>query len=141
MRCVSLLVLSACAAATPPVQAPSVDYTPIPTEAPPPHGTLYATCMTEGTVSAAYTDDSSLLVFTCTGKPAEAFFNGLAAWSAREQTEFFANDRTYRATTKVAVNLFGVDHCSVGKAADDPVCVITLNAGRFLRELPSPAAP
>jgi hypothetical protein len=139
MRCVPLLVLTACAGATPAVQQPTVDYTPIPTEAPPPNGSLYASCIAEATVSAAYNDDSSLLVFTCTGKPAEAFFNGLAAWSAQEKTEFFANDRTYRSTLKVKENLYGVDHCSVGKTADDPVCVITLNTGRFLRGLPSPA--
>ena len=49
------------------------------------------------------------------------------------KSEFQFEGRTYRSTDRVVANLFGVDYCSTGDG-DDYACVVTLNAGRFLRE-------
>jgi hypothetical protein len=73
-----------------------------------------------------------LILFTCTGAPARAFYDALGPWSVRLGTGFLHDGRSYRSTAKVQANMFGVDSCSVDASDADPRCVITFNAGDFL---------
>lgn len=124
-----ILPLVACAGHVPPTAAP--DYKPVATDAAPPQAALYGDCLADAIakhrIARATDPDTTLLVFTCTGAPAKAFFDGLAAWSARIHSEFTREGRTYRSTQRVRHDLFGADYCS----AD--ACVITLNVGEFVR--------
>lgn len=113
------------------------DYTPVPGELPSPRGRLYADCITQAAGNRAYlrgqNEDSTLLLFTCTGAAARAFYEGLAEHSAAIGSEFTSDGRTFRSTDKVQRNLYGVDYCSTD-GHGDYACVITLNTGAFLRE-------
>ena len=118
--------LVACASSSPkPPAAPS--YAPIPLEAAPPQADLYANCLAESIASHRYQRardrDTTILVFTCTGAPALAFFDGLAG----RDTEFTRDGQTFRSTARVQHDLFGVDYCSREQ------CIITLNVGDFMR--------
>lgn len=111
------------------------DYAPIAGEAAPARGALYADCLaqasTQRTYRRAHDADTELLLFTCHDAPARAFYEGLAGWSASIDSQFTQAGRTYRSTTKVRENLFGVDYCSTDGAGSYE-CVVTLNAGAFL---------
>lgn len=126
---VPTVLLAACAAQPHPAAPPS--YVPIPLGSPPPRAALYTDCLAEAIanhrVAHAADDSTSLIVFTCRGAPARAFYDGLAAWSAQQHSEFVVGGRTYRSTARVRHDLFGVDYCS----ADE--CVISFNAGDFVR--------
>ncbi|MDB4962565.1 MAG: hypothetical protein JWP01_2564 [Myxococcales bacterium] len=130
VRWPSLALLAACASSRPPAGT-GPDYRPVPTSAAPPRATLYADCLADAIANKRYAkagdEDTDVLVFTCTGAPARAFFDGLAAWSAQIGSEFQSGGQTYRSTARVQRDLFGVDYCS----AD--ACVVTLNAGAFVR--------
>jgi hypothetical protein len=123
------VLLAACAAQPHPAAQPS--YAPIPLEPAPPHAALYGDCLADAIAShrVAHAADAStsLLVFTCRGAPARAFFDGLAAWSAQQHSEFVYGGRTFRSTARVRHDLFGVDYCSAEE------CVISFNAGDFVR--------
>ena len=126
---VSLWLAAACAHhAAPPV---AVDYRPVTTAPAPPRAALYGDCLADAVAShriARATDPgTTLLLFTCTGAPAKAFFDGLADYSARIHSEFTQAGVVFRSTQRVRQNLFGVDYCSAEQ------CVITLNAGDFVR--------
>ena len=126
--------LAACATAPEAVTGPA-DFVPIPAEPNPPQAKLYADCIGQaagaGTYVRAHDASTELLLFTCTGAPARAFYDGLAAHSAKVGSEAVHNGRTFRSTNPVQRNLFGVDYCSTD-GADDYRCVVTLNAGSFL---------
>lgn len=144
MRLVPFVLLTACATAPRPALEPEPEYAPVYTEAAPPRGLLYASCVAAAIaapdVTASYVDDVSLLVFTCHGEPAAEFFNALQEWSAQEKSEWHDSDRTYRSTARVRTNLVGVDYCHVRTiGGDDATCIITLNTGRFLRGQVAPA--
>lgn len=113
------------------------DYTPVAAESPSPRAGLYADCIAQAAGNRAYLsardEDATLLLFTCTGAAARAFYEGLADHSAAIGSEFVSAGRTYRSTDKVVRNLFGVDYCSTDGAGDYR-CVITLNTGAFLRD-------
>ncbi|MES2860747.1 MAG: hypothetical protein V4701_04710 [Pseudomonadota bacterium] len=130
------LTASACATAPDAVTGPA-SYAAIATR-PEPRAGLYADCIAQaagaGTYGHASDDDSSLILFTCTGTPARVFYEGLAVRSAAIGSEFVSEGRTYRSTNRVERDLFGVDYCST--AAGQYQCVITLNAGEFLSESP-----
>jgi hypothetical protein len=118
------------------VAKPAVpQYRAIATEPAPPQAALYANCLASAAaahhVARAHDPDTTLLVFTCDGEPAHAFFDGLAAWSARIGSEFQYEGRTYRSTVRVRRDLFGVDYCATDGQQHE--CVITLNVGEFLR--------
>ena len=125
-----LIVLAACAGHRPsPAAAP--DYKPVATEPAPAQGQLYGDCLADAVanhrIARAMDKDTALLLFTCTGAPAKAFYDGLAAYSARIHADFTRDGQTYRSTQRVRHDLFGVDYCSAEQ------CVITLNAGDFIR--------
>lgn len=128
-----VLVVSACAGSRP-APATTPDYRPIIGGPPPARAKLYVDCLTDATaqhrVGHARDPDTSLLLFTCTGEPARAFYDGLAEWSAKIGSEFQHAARTYRSTARVRKNLFGVDYCSTDGTQHE--CVITLNAGEFV---------
>ena len=130
MKAILLVVLVGCASHVPVVER-KPDYAPVAIEPTPPHGELYANCLADAIANhrygRAHDADTNLLVFTCNGAPATAFFEGLADCSAKQGSEFVDNGVTYRSTARVRRDLFGVDYCSHDS------CSITLNAGDFLR--------
>ncbi len=127
--------LAACAHA--PESAPSAaDYSPIVGDPAPANARLYADCIGQAAAAGAYRRASDaggdeLILFTCSGAPARAFYDALGPWSARIDSAFDHDGRAYRSTAKVRRNLFGVDSCSAANGADHR-CVITFNAGDFV---------
>lgn len=129
----SIATLSACAHAPEAAVGPP-DYASIATS-PAPNARLYADCIaqaaTNGAYGRAYDEDTELVLFTCRGAPARAFYDGLAARSAEVSSKRTANGRTWRSTNPVQRNLFGVDWCATDGREHE--CVISLNAGDFLK--------
>jgi hypothetical protein len=141
MRCLvplllTLAGLSACATEPGGASGPP-DYSAVATLPPSPRARLYADCVAAsvaaGTYAHAQNHDTDLVVFTCNGRPARAFYEGLAEHSAAVGSEFVHDGRTWRSTNRVERDLFGVDVCYTD-AATDFRCSISLNAGPFLRE-------
>lgn len=133
---VLLVALTACAHA--PEAAPiAPDYSPIAGDPAPPNARYCADCIGQAASTGSFRRASDgggdeLILFTCTGAPARAFYDALGPWSVRLDTGFLHDGRSYRSTAKVQANMFGVDSCSVNASDADPRCVITFNAGDFL---------
>ena len=135
------LLATACATA-PELGSTPPDYTEIATTPAPPNASLYTACFAQAIAGGTYrrasdrvsTDGSGdeLLLFSCNGPPAAAMFAALGPWSARIGSEWQAEDRVWRSTSRVQRNLFGVDYCSDVERGGDARCVITFNAGDFL---------
>lgn len=127
--------LAACATAPEEAASGPPSIVPVATAEAPANARLYANCVGQAAEAGAYahaSDDSTdLLLFTCTGQPARAFYEGLATRSVAVGSEYQSEGRTYRATNAVQRNLFGVDYCSHG-SGDDFRCVISLNTGDFV---------
>ena len=126
---------AACAHAPAATVAPP-NYAPIMGDPAPPHARLYADCFRQAAETGSYRraadgGGDELLLFTCTGAPARAFYEALGPWSAQIGSAFDHDGRTYRSTAKVEANMFGVDSCSAADGTDHR-CVITFNAGDFL---------
>ncbi len=134
MRVALLGLLVACASSPPPPRSP--DLQAIKTTTPPPHGQLIASCLGDAVanqrVGYAQDTDTTLLLFTCEGAPARAFFDALGPWSARIDSEAKRDGSILRSTTRVRRDLFGVDYCLSDGAIYQ--CVVTLNAGDFVRK-------
>ena len=131
----ALLGAGACAHA-PEAAADTPDYTPIVGAPAPPNARYYADCLGQAATTGAYRRASDgggdeLILFTCTGAPARAFYDALGPWSAEIGSAFRHDGRSYRSTAKVVANMFGVDSCSAADNADHR-CVLTFNAGDFL---------
>ena len=127
--------LAACAHGPDPVAGPP-DYAPIAGDPAPPNARLYADCIGQAAAAGTYRRASDgggdeLILFTCTGAPAKAFYDALGPWSAQLDSAFEHEGRAYRSTARVQANMFGVDSCSAASGADHR-CVITFNAGDFL---------
>lgn len=127
--------LAACAHGQEAVEGPP-DYTPIAGDPAPANARYYADCIGQAAAARTYRraadgGGDELILFTCTGAPARAFYDALGPWSARIDSAFEHDGRSYRSTAKVRANLFGVDSCSAAAGADHR-CVITFNAGDFL---------
>lgn len=134
------LAVTACASVPETTAAP--DYREIAGDPAPAHGKLYADCLAQGAQTGRYrrADDGGgeeLLLFTCDGDVARAFFDALAPWSAEIGSEVVAEGRTFRSTLKVQRGLFGVDYCSAAGGTDHR-CVLSFNAGDFLTDKPFP---
>jgi len=127
--------LAACATAPVETVSAPARIAPVAVVPAPANGRLYANCIGQaaeaGAYARAFDDDTELLLFTCTGQPAQEFFAGLATRSAAARSEYQSEGRTYRVTNTVLRDLFGADYCSHG-AGDDYSCVVSLNAGAFL---------
>lgn len=130
MRALVLVAAAACHHAQVPAPAPP-DYHPIAGDPLPARGQLYVDCLGDAVaakhVAYAHDPDTDLLLFTCTAERAHAFFDALAGKGAEVETD----GKTLRSTNPVRRNLYGVDYCT--RAGSDYACVITLNAGTFLR--------
>lgn len=127
--------LAACAHAPEAVEGPP-DYAPISGDPAPFNARYYADCIGQAAATGSYRraadgGGDELILFTCTDAPARAFYDALGLWSARIDSAFEHEGRSYRSTAKVQTNLFGVDSCSAA-AGGDHRCVITFNAGDFL---------
>ena len=128
----AIVAVSACAhpngiAAGPP------NFTPVMTTAAP-KARLYADCIAQaaanGTYGRAHDAETELVLFTCTGVPAKAFYDGLGVHSAAVGSERQLDGRILRSTNPVQRDMFGVDWCSTD--GRDHTCVVSLNAGNFL---------
>lgn len=101
----------------------------------PPRSVLYTDCLAQAidrpAVARLSRDGAELLRFTCTGAPAQRFYEALAVLGDEAVTVWQENGRTFRATVKVKEGLFGVDYCSKG-TANDAICQLVLNTGPFL---------
>ncbi|MGV8928661.1 MAG: hypothetical protein ACOH1E_02815 [Brevundimonas sp.] len=127
--------LAACAHA-PDARTLPPNYAPIAGEPAPANARFYVDCIAQAAATgtfrrAADGGGDELILFTCTGAPARAFYDALGPWSVAHDSAFEHEGRSYRSTAKVQANLFGVDSCSTVAEAD-PRCVITFNAGDFL---------
>ena len=112
------------------------NYSPIATDPATPTARLYAECFVQATQNGTYRrahdgGGDELILFTCTGAPARAFYDALGRWSARIDSQFDMDGRTGRSTSKIRRNLYGADYCSARDGADHQ-CVISFNAGDFL---------
>ncbi len=130
------IAVAGCATAPEATLAETPDFTPIVTR-PHPRARLFVDCIAQATANGAYghaeSDGNVRLLFTCTGAPARAFYDGLAARSAAIGSEVQVNGRTLRSTELVERDMFGVDYCSTDGAADF-TCIVTLNTGAALLE-------
>ena len=129
------VLLSACAHAAVPV-AVAPNYAPLTGDPAPANARYYADCIGQAAATGTYRraadgGGDELILFTCTGVPARAFYDALGPWSVRLDSAFSHDGRTYRSTAKVQTNMYGVDSCSAADGADHR-CVITFNAGDFL---------
>lgn len=112
------------------------DHAPITGGPAPANARYYADCIGQAAATGDFRRASDgggdeLIPFTCAGAPARAFYEALGPWSARIDSAFDHDGRSYRATAKVVANMFGIDSCSAASGADHR-CVITFNAGDFL---------
>jgi len=129
------LVLSACAGAVPSPPPAAPDFSEITPMAAPARTVLYTDCLAQAierpAVARLSRDGAELLRFTCTGAPAQRFYEALGALEDGSVSIWKDAERTFRASAVVKEDLFGVDYCSTSPA-NDPVCQIVLNAGAFL---------
>jgi len=130
-----LAALTGCAHA-PAAVTTAPDYAPITGDPAPPNARYYADCIAQaaGTGDFRRASDGGgdeLILFTCIGAPASAFWDALGPWSVAHDSAFEHDGRSYRSTARVERNMFGVDSCSTA-AGTDHRCVITFNAGDFL---------
>jgi hypothetical protein len=130
----SFLAVSVSACASMPEPSGPADFSPIATQ-PSPQAALYANCIGQAVASGRYgraSDDSTdLILFTCEGEPARAFYDALAGRSAEVGSEVTVGDRTIRSTNPVQRDLFGVDYCEM--EASEHRCVLSFNGGAFLQ--------
>ena len=130
-------LLSAAACAHAPDAAPvAPDYTPLAAQPTGPHARLYADCIRQAAETGAYRQvidgGDELLLFTCEGAVARAFWEALGPHSAAKDSAFAHDGRSYRSTARVERDLVGVDYCTVDASGGDAHCVMTFNAGDFL---------
>ncbi|MFC5343280.1 hypothetical protein ACETK8_07630 [Brevundimonas staleyi] len=124
------ITLTACATTPEPSGPP--DYTPIAT-LPAPRAKLYADCIAQAATAGRYgraEDGVHVVVFTCDGVPARAFFDGLADFSAAANSEVEVGDRVIRSTTRIERDLFAADYCEHSGGAYS--CSISLRTGEFV---------
>ena len=100
----STALLAACAS-TPDAPPTAPDYAEIATTPAPANARLYTDCFSQAISAAAYrraaNDGDELLLFTCTGAPAQAMFTALGPWSASIGSEWRAEGRVWRSTARV----------------------------------------
>ena len=95
---------------------------------------LYADCLAQSTSAGTFDRENGLIRFTCSGAPAQAFFEGLAAWSAQIGSEHTDASRTWRTTQKMKTSLSGLDHCWRVTTGDPTYgCTLVFNAGAFVQ--------
>lgn len=128
-------LLSACASA--PEAAPSGPPNVLagPGEPAPAQARLYVNCINQAADAGRFDREGGTIRFHCEGAPAEAFFNGLAAWSAAQHSEIDAEGRITRFSVAIERDASGVDHCWRTKTAPAAYgCIVVLNVGPFLTQ-------
>jgi hypothetical protein len=123
-------LLAAACASTPEAAGPP-DFSRIATT-PSPNARFYADCIAQAAALNRYGhayDEVHVVVFTCEGEPAHAFFEALGPWSAQQQSEVTVGDRVIRSTTRIERDLFAADYCEREGAAYR--CAISLRTGEF----------
>ena len=131
----STALVAGCAS-TPDAAPAAPDYAEIATTPAPVNARFYVDCFSQAIEAGLYRraadEGEELLLFTCTGVPAQALFTALGPWSAKIGSEWRAEGRVWRSTARVQRNLIGTDYCSATPDDRDARCVITFNAGDFL---------
>ena len=130
---IAALALTACATARqaisgPPTLTPAVGL-PAPSQA-----QLYADCIAQAASGHTYDRESNWVRFHCSGAPAQAFYDGLAAYSTSIHSEMQGNGRTYRFTQRLMSNPSGIDGCWRDDAGGSYGCTVVLNVGEFLAQ-------
>lgn len=98
----------------------------------PPQARFYADCIAQAVANTAYDREGNTVRFRCTGAPARAFYDGLAAWSAAQGSQYDGADgRTLRFSQALQRDPSGIDGCSTD-GAQDYACTVVLNVGEFL---------
>src|SRR5262249_7926579 len=124
--------LFATACATPraaPVGPPSTAEAP--GQIAPAQARFYVDCLAQAAANGTFDREANLIRFHCSGAPAHAFYDGLAAYSAQIGSEIAEARRTLRFTQKIQHDTYGVDYCWSG--ADNTFgCTLAFNAGEFL---------
>ncbi|HEV7228163.1 hypothetical protein [Brevundimonas sp.] len=129
IACLSALVVTACATAPGPSGPP--DFSPISTTASV-NARLYADCIAQAARTGRYGhahDEVHVVVFTCDGEPARAFFEALGPWAAAQNSEVVVGDRLIRSTTRIERDLFAADWCE--RRGEVHACNISLRTGEF----------
>lgn len=133
------LALAGCAStpvSPPPPPPPPPVLSAIPAQPLPAKSVLYTDCIAQAigqsSVALLADDGAQLLEFTCTGAPAQRFFEALSVMGEAAGSVWTEGAKTYRATAKVQKDLFGVDYCSASATAGSARCHIVLNTGPFL---------
>ncbi len=124
-----MLLTAACASVPEPAGAP--DFTPIATT-PSTHARLYGDCIAQAVAADRYGhayDEVHVVIFTCEGPPARAFFEALGPWSQALGSEVIVGGRTIRPTTRIERDLFAADYCEQDGASYR--CAISLRTGEF----------
>ncbi|MFC7379676.1 hypothetical protein [Brevundimonas sp. GCM10030266] len=131
----TLIATAACAHGPEAPPSPP-NYAPLAGQPTGPHARLYADCIRLAAAAGHYRQvidgGDELLLFTCSGSIAQAFWDALGPHSERMGSAFEHDGRRYRSTAKVERNMVGVDYCTVDAAGGDARCVMTFNAGDFL---------
>ncbi|MDZ4692421.1 hypothetical protein [Terricaulis sp.] len=102
----------------------------------PPQARFYVDCIAQASQANTYDREGNVIRFHCNGVPAQAFFEGLASWSAQAGSEINADGATWRFSTPIRENPSFVDFCrreSEGATARHQ-CTVVLNVGEFLAQ-------
>ena len=130
----AMLAFSACASAPGPAPSGPPDLTLTIGLPAPPQAKVYADCIAQASSAGAMNRerDGGTLRFTCTGDVAARFCNGLAAWSAKADSEYQREGRTYRFSKKLIKDSYGVGYCVANAGAH--TCIVILAVGPFINE-------
>lgn len=133
---VPVLLAAAACAHGPEAPSPPPNYALPDAQTAGPHARLYADCIRLAAAAGHYRQvidgGDELLLFTCSGSIADAFWAALEIHSAAVDSGWEHDGRRYRSTARVQRNLIGVDYCTVDASGGDARCVLTFNAGDFL---------
>lgn len=126
------LALAACATTGGDDAAPSGPPTLViaPGQAAPAQARFYADCIAQAAARDSYDREANVLRFRCDGAVAQRFYDGLAAWSAAQGSQYEAEGVTWRFSTRITQNPSFVDFCRNRGADYD--CTVVLNVGEFL---------
>jgi hypothetical protein len=130
---IAALTLTACATAHQAMSGP-LTLTPAPGQPAPAQAQLYADCIAQAASGHTYDRESNWVRFHCSGATAQAFYDGLAAYSSSIHSEMQGNGRTYRFTQRLVSNPSGIDGCWRDDAGGSYGCTVVLNVGEFLAQ-------
>lgn len=130
LAAVTMLALTACASASEPSSPPSLVIAP--GQPAPPQARFYADCIAQAAAARTYDREANGIRFQCDGAPAQAFFDGLGAWSAQVGSEIQADGAVWRFSVPIRENPSFVDFCR--REGERYACTVVLNVGEFLAQ-------